>query len=512
MVYKTSMMIQAVQNYTTNNKYNPNFGGLTKKMKHRMYIDGKKDILDIINKRSPSQTCYVGQLPPGIFYRLPKENRETAIREIMKAFDNAALEIRKFVPGIKNSNNEFKNRRSDLTVENLKKVFAKYNLLEPDCEFDLKFLGRGDYGSAFKIEGVHDYVTNDKYIIKVFTIADKNQEWHRYKSHGNYAEINTAQYWMKNMGFDTQRGKFYFGNIEAGYLIDNFIDNNMPPPKKIVDEYKWGAKLTDEELASSNGHNKINNYSYDWGGVRVVNRVKNTNRTARYVLQLIKNAAEPYREDLWWKIYYSKGLDETGKKAGLALSLKHFSDNKLLINRCFNEDIPLVDAALAYALKYMPYKDARQLFEKLMQRNNPVTQTILMNEIPLLAKDRRKAEIFDDIDIPKDEIKPKKVEIFYNTAKKYALPEVREHLASYIHLLPEDKILKKFNEIISFDDNRIYERLLHKMRIVNEDQYPLDLKFKILNALENNVKEDFLKQDIQKTRVFLIRKNLDDTD
>ena len=160
----------------------------------------------------------------------------------------------------------------------------------------------------------------------------------------------------------------------------------------------------------------------------------------------------------------------------------------------------------------MPYKDARKLFDKLMQRNNPVTQTILMNEIPLLAKDRRKAEIFDDLDVPKDEIKPKKIEMFYNAAAKYALPEVREHLASYIHLLPEDKILKKFNKLVELDDERIYERLLHKMRVVNEDQYPLDLKFKMLDKLENTVKDDFIKQDIQKTRVFLIRRNLDDTD
>lgn len=506
------MIIQAIQNYTTNNRYNPNFSGMTKKMKHRMYIDGKKDILEIMNKRDPSQTSYVGQIPPGIFYRLPEENREAAIREIMKSFDTAAVEIRAFKPGVENSDSEFRNRRPDSTVENLKKVFEKYNLIEPDKEFDLKFLGRGDYGSAFKIEGVHDYVTNDDYIIKVFTVADKGREWHRYKSHGNYAEINTAEYWMENIGVNTQRGKFYFGNIEAGYLVDNFIDNNLPQPERVVDEYKWGAKLTDEELAMPNGHNKINNYSYDWGGVRVVNRVKNTNRTARYVLHQIKITEKPYREALWWKIYHSKGLDETGKKAGLALSVKHLSDNKPLIEQCFSENIPLVDAALAYALKYMPYKDARKLFDRLMQRNNPVTQTILMNEIPLLAKDRRKAEIFDDLDVPKDEINPKKIEMFYNAAEKHTLPEVREHLASYIHLLPEDKILKKFNKLIELDDERIYERLLHKMRVVNEDQYPLDLKFKMLDKLEKNIKDDFILQDVKKTRVFLIRRNLDDTD
>ena len=507
---KNIMIIQAIHPYQ--NTQVPAFTGLTKKMKHRMYIDGKKDILEIMNSRDPSQTSYVGQLPPGIFYRLPGEHREEAIKEIMQAFDKAAVEIREFKPGLENSNTEFRNRRSDKTVEEMKKVFEKYNLIEPGEEFDIIFLGRGDYGSAFKLEGLYDNVTKDRYIIKVFTVADKGPEWHRFKSHGNYAEINTAEYWMHNMGYNTQRGKFYFGNIEAGYLVDNFIDNNLPQPKKIVNEYKYGAKLTDEELAMPNGHNKINNYSYDWGGVRVVNRVKNTNPTARYVLHQIKITPKKYRECEWWKIYYSKGLDETGKKAGLALSVKHFPNNKPLIKQCFNENIPLVDDALAYALKYLPYRYARKLFEELMLRNDPVTQTILMNEIPLLAKDQRKAEIFDDLDIPRDEIKPKKIEIFYNIAEKYALPDVREHLASYIHLLPEDKIMKKFDKLKELDDDRIYERLLHKMRVVKEDEYPLDLKFKMLDELENYVKDESVKKDIKNTRVLLIRRNLDETD
>ena len=121
---KNIMIIQAIHPYQ--NTQTPAFTGLTKKMKHRMYIDGKKDILEIMSSRDPSQTSYVGQLPPGIFYRLPGEHREEAIKEIMQAFDKAAVEIREFKPGLENSNTEFRNRRSDKTVEEMKKVFEKY--------------------------------------------------------------------------------------------------------------------------------------------------------------------------------------------------------------------------------------------------------------------------------------------------------------------------------------------------------------------------------------------------
>lgn len=507
------MLIQPITT-NTNSYYRKNvsFNGLTKKMKHQMYIDGKKDILEIINKREPNQTSYVGQLPPGIFYRLPVENRAAAIKEIMSTFDKAAVEIRDFKASASCSSEEYRNRRPQSVVEDMKAVFNKYNLIEPDKDFNLIFLGRGDYGSAYKLEGLYDRYTNDEYIIKVYTVADKGPEWHRYKSHGNYAEINTAEYWMENMGVDTQRGKFYFGNIEAGYLVDNFIDEKMPPPKRIVNEYDRGAKLTDEEMAMPNGHNKINNYSYDWGGVRVVNRVKNKNRTARYVLKQIKHTDKRVREYEWWKIYHSRNLDETGKKAGLALSIKHMPDAERFIKLSLDEHIPLVDTALAYALKYIPYKRAKELFEELMQRDDYVTQIVLMNEIPLLAKKQRHADICDDLDIHKDEVNPTKVEAYYNIAEKYALAVTKEHLASYVHLLPEDKIMKKFDKLLELYDDRVYERLLHKMKIVKEDEYPLNLKFAMLEKLNKHVDDPYIKKQIDETRVFLIRRNLDDTD
>ena len=40
-----------------------------------------------------------------------------------------------------------------------------------------------------------------------------------YKSHGNYAELNTAAYWMKNLGRNTQRGRFFFGDITSGFMV-----------------------------------------------------------------------------------------------------------------------------------------------------------------------------------------------------------------------------------------------------------------------------------------------------
>ncbi len=505
-----------MQIYSINNSYidRVSFSGLTKKMKKRMYIDGKKDILEIIEERQPNQSTYVGQLPPGILYNLPKDKalRTVAIKEIMASFGVATTEIRNFIPGYSCTSEERRNRRPQVAVDAIGEVLSKYNLLEPGQDFNLIYLGSGDYGHAYKLDGIKDNTTNDEYVLKVFRVANRDaNDWHRYKSHGNYAELNTAAYWTETFGKDTQRGKFYFGDMASGYLVENYIDDSVPQPKRVVNEYDRGIKLTDEEL-SRNGHNRINNYSIDWGGVRVVNRVKNNNKIARYVLNNIKKTPVEQREAKWWEIYDDKTLDEVSRKAGLALAIKHMHRPETFISTCLAEDIPLVDQALAYALKYLPYRDAKTLFGTLMRRNNTTTQVILMNEIPLLARNPRNGDTYDDLDVPKEEIDAKKLEIYYKIADKYANNLSREHLASYVHLLPENQIMKEFNKLLALNDDRVYERLLHKMRIVKEEEFPSSLKLEMLSKLSKVVTTPYLKQRVADVRVFVIRSTLDDND
>ena len=153
------MLISPIYGSRVYNRQNNNvqFTGLTRRMEREMYIDGKKDILEIINQRGEEKNTIVGQLPPGIFYRLPKENRTEAIAEIMNTFADASNEIRPFVPSTKGSEGERRNLRPDSAVEKLRNVFEKYNLLEPDKEFDLNIL---------------DKVITEKFInLKVFTTA-----------------------------------------------------------------------------------------------------------------------------------------------------------------------------------------------------------------------------------------------------------------------------------------------------------------------------------------------------
>ncbi len=501
------MKILPVTQYNNSNqiappKNNQSFCGMTKAFKRKVYIDGKKDILELIHKRKPSQNTLVGQLPQGIFDTLKnnvsKKELTPSIKEIMNTFGEIACLLR---------------HRNDTVNANkkLQDIALKFKLAADAKDINLEYIGRGDYGKVYKINGLQDHRTNDDLILKVHHKVDKGPDWHRYKSHGCFAEINTAEYWSNLWKQDTQRGKFYFADIDNGFMVDNFIDQTTPKYKKYVNEYTAGLKLTDEELAFPNGHNKINGFSIDWGGVRVVNRVKNESKTARKVLSIMKQTLREQREIKWFELLDSKKFDDVQKKAGLALSIKHLPDNKkeFYIEKCLGFNKPFVDQALSYVLKYLPHEHALKYYETLMKRNNEVTQTILMNEIPLLAR-KPLPEAYDDLDIPKDQIMPEKIKEFYDISKRLAADTTREHLASYVHLLPEEHIKPEFESLVKLDNYETYDRLLHKIRIVPDMEFPFDLRFDMLKRLQTAIKDPYLSKHCDDIRIQTIRKTLED--
>ena len=492
---------------TSNNQ--PQFTGLSKRLGHHIFIDGKKDICKVLEEKQPPNT-YVGSLPPVIFNNLPAENRADAIKDIYKNFDEVADTIRDFKPSIQSSNDEYKNRRPKDCVNKLKNVFVKYGVIKEDDPFDIVYLGAGEYKKAFKLEGIKDKKTGEELGLKVFHLVDKTPEWHKYKTHGNYAEINTSIYWKKQQGMDTQRGKFYWGDINHGYFIDKYIDENVKPPRVTINEYDEGIKLTDE-VKDDFGHNKLYGYSIDPGGVRVVNRVKNQSRIARYVLDQVKTKPLNEREIQWYKLERTKkGGDKKQWEAGLAICIKHLPNKEKYVEECLAFNNPFADQGIAYALKYLPENSAEKYFTTLMKRNDPDTQVVLMNEIPLLSRERLDKLKIDDLDVPKGEINSERLERFYNIAEKYALPETEEHLASYAHLLPKDKIMPAIDRLIAKNNYNINDRLLHKIKFVKDEDYSFGDKMTVLNKLEKVEKNDFLKTKLRDVKTKIIRNSLED--
>ena len=490
------------------------FKGITKKLSRQMFIDGKKDIVELLNKTKPANTI-VGELPPVMFYALPKVKNNPKIKETIDIFGQIADEIRAFRPTINSPREERLNRRPQSAVEKLRRVFVDFGLVKEGEPFDLIFLGEGNYKKAFKIEGVKDPKTNEELCLKVFHLVDKTPEWHKYKTHGNYAEINTSIYWKKTLGMETQRGKFYFGDIEHGFFVDKYIDKNVKPPKKIVNEEQLGIKLTDE-VNGDVGHNRIHGYSIDPGGPRVVNRVKNKSRLARKIFERFKSTPIKHREFEWEKLNANntKYSDIRQKQAGLAIAIKLLPHRSRYFDKVLAFHNDFADIGLGYVVKYLKNDNAKKYFEILMKRNNPITQTVLLNEIPLIA--RKKIKI-DDLDVPRGEIQIDKLEYFYDLAKAHVLPEVEQHLASYIHLLPSKRIIPEAQRLISKHNYEINDRLLHKIKFVKDEEFSFSDKMEILKILEKQdysdmpkEQADFLKKKTQEVKIYVIRNQLED--
>lgn len=487
-----------------------NTKGLTRVLSKKMYIDGKKDIFEIINLRGNKSTT-VGKLPPILFNAIPKDKRDAKIKEILKIFEEVSDEIRVFRPTSDKTINERKNKRPESAVAKIKQIFVDLNLLDEKEDFDLKFLGEGNYKKAYKIEGVKDSKTGEELCYKVFHLVDKTPEWHKYKTHGNYAELNTAIYWMKTFGYNTQRGKFYFGNVNHGYFVDKFIDENVSSPKKEKDAFEVGLKLTDEFMGGV-GHNRIHGYSIDPGGPRIVNRVKNSSKIARKIFKQIENTPMAERENEWTRIFMQENhLDFSQKMAGLAISLKHLEKRSKSFDLCLRFNDPFVDMGLAYVLKYQKPHNTRKYFEILMKRNNPLTQVVLLNELPLIARySREHNESHDDLDVPKGQISTEVLDRYYELAKSYVLPEAEEHLASYVHLLSQNKILPEAERLIKKDNYETIDRLLHKIKYVKDEEYSFSTKMDVINLIKKYNTNEYLNKKLEEVRIYIIRNQLED--
>jgi hypothetical protein len=476
-------------NYMTTSINDIGFYGLSKKMKKATYIDGQKDIKQILDNREDKNRI-VGQLPKFIIEKIPKENRKEAIIDFYKTFSEITEELRNFDETKVYTLDEITKRRNKSTVEKYSKLLEKYGLVKAWDDVDLEYLGKGGKGAAYKLVGLRDFNNGneDEFVIKVFHIVE-GKDWQQYKSHGCYAEINSAQYWMNNVGSNTNRGKFFWGDMKCGYMINKFIDEDVRLPERTIDPYRYGLKCTDENAAMK--HNVCKGYSYDWGGVRVVNRTKNGDKFARAVLAEIKATPENERELRWCQLYNKKTPAKSSQMAGLAMGIKYLDDKKEYIDLCMQYHDPKVNRALSYVLKYLPYRDAIEYFEKLVDTKDVITQIILFNEIPLLAMKHRDGNVKDDLQTKRSEILPHRIKTYYDISEKYALPESIEHLASFVHLLPRDDFRAYYKRLATTENYDLQDRLVYKLSNVDRE----DKKF-VCNLLLENITDERLRAKI----------------
>lgn len=494
------------------NHQKTSFCGMTKKMKKQTYIDGQRDIANFIQERG-DKNLMVGRLPEFMLNKIPKENRKDAIMDIYKTFDEVTEELRDFNETKVDTIREITKRRNDSTVKKLEDVLIKHNIISKWDDFDLEYLGKGGKGSAYKLVGLRDLKSfdEDEFVIKVFHVV-KGDNWQHYKSHGCYAEINSAAYWMKNVGHDTNRGKFFWGSLKSGYMINKYVDEDVRLPKRTINPYRYGLKPTDEDALKQ--HNICKGYSYDWGGVRVINRIKNSDNYARRISEIIRDTPERYREAKWWEIYNKKEANMVSKYAGLAMGIKHMPSKTKYIDTCLDLNKQKVNQGLSYVLKYLKFDDAIKYYKTLMQRGDVTTQIILFNEIPLLSMQHRDKEVKDDLQTLKSDIIDSRIEQYYKISEKYTYPEASEHLASFVHLLPDKHFRSNYQTLAQMHNSTMHDRLIYKIPNIPKEHYNFAMEQltrnvqdeKLLKKLINIISED--PDLMKKTEKILLKRGM----
>lgn len=470
------MNIFPIQNNNIDLK-NVQFQGVTRLLEKQIYRDGQREINAVIAQRTRN-SLVAGQFPKSLMEKIPAELRAVAIPEIIKTFGIVSKAIREYQAPLLNAENFFSYTESDrhrpkFANDLLTDVFRKYGILkERDADINLEYFGSGVSSQAFKISGIIDDEKDDEFLLKVYYQLE-NSNWHDAKTKGIHAELNNAAYWRKQAGQDTQKGKFYFGDIETGYMVTNIIDEDSRAPQRYVSPYRFGInydrinlpKFTDRFVYDS----RMKGYNYKHSGMPVVNIIKNKSPFARNFLEKMESATPEARQELWNKTYASAGENET-KLEALALGIKYLKNKSEHIDKLLEHNSNRVDIGLAYLLKYLTKNEALKYFEQLASRGDKDTQVVLFNEIPLLGKrfDKDK-RIIDDVHVSLMEILPEKLLLFYEIAEKYAVPESIEHLASSVYMLPITKLEHYYTKLASIDNSALKERLSWKINFLPDD-------------------------------------------
>lgn len=461
----------------SNSSKNVSFSGSSKILQNKVYPDGQREIKAILAEK-PDRSLVVGQLPQAVFEKIPAESRKEAIPAILKALDLAAKSIREFDGPVLTAENYFTFSDSDrerpqIANDILTDAFRKYGVISGDEQINLKYFGKGISSKAFLVEGIRDDKNDDDFLLKVYHKVESSN-WHDAKTRGVHAELNNAMYWRAQAGQNTQKGKFYCGSMESGYMLTNLLDEDSRFPNKNVSPYHYGLNYDRNRpatVALDTETSNVKGYNYSHSFMPVVNRIKNESKYARNFLAKLDNMDQASREALWTKTYKSAAAENNETKLqALALGIKYMKNKSELVDNMLEFESPKVNQALAYLLKYMTKNEALKYFDKLAETKDPLTQVILFNEIPLLGKRFvQNAEIVDDIHVSLMEIIPEKILQFYEIAEKHAIPETIEHLASSVYMLPITKLEDHYTKLASIDNDALKERLGWKVRFLPID-------------------------------------------
>ncbi len=327
-----------------NNKDLVNFTGLNRVLSKNTYEYTIN--IEELSEIYPKSNGIVGNLPPAWIAKIPKENREKVIKELFN-------DLKPIINEFRESENE------QFMQERIKTALIQAGIVKNQENFKMEFLGEGTYGKAYKLNNI----LGADYIIKIFKKLNKNLDKGLDDMHGNYIEQSRALYWQKQAGFNTQMIRFYFGDIDAGYMVNKFIDEDTPKSDKFV--YPEIVGLHSSDIGKE--YNEINGTQYDWGGFRIIissQRIKD-----KKIKKLIKDILEKsvnQRKEIFEQYFTST---DKGIKLVLSSMIEYLPEHQRA--RYFHNLLENADSevknALAARIYNLPEEERTSCFRELLE-------------------------------------------------------------------------------------------------------------------------------------------------
>lgn len=343
------------------NKYLVNFQGhgLSRTLGKKAYHTAEAIKEELISH--PKSKGIVGNLPAEWIEKIPKQGREAKIKELY-------ADLKKIIKDFRLHGNKQK------TSEKLSIAFQKAGVIKDNEKISMKYLNYGLFGEGYQLQGVSD----GQYMLKYFKLNDYLGSISH--AHGNYTESNRGAYWQKNAGTKTQRVRYYFGDVDAGYMVNKFIGYKTPEYKgRVVPEKIYG--LINEEF---DGTNTIKGHEYDYGGLAINSHILSQNKTARYVYKKLYYKPENQRlheftkflgmkkyrnnKDIKWGLVSSIGLLPKKDRSKCVGELLQNSDNQL-------------KKVIARLLYHLPAEEKHWLFIRLFKGADEELKKILADNV-----------------------------------------------------------------------------------------------------------------------------------
>lgn len=435
------------------NKYLVNFNGLSGALSKKAYESA--DLIKAEMLKDTKSNGIVGNLPSVWIEKIPVKERKARIKNF---YDDLRVAVVKFR---ENQNNEELTKKFNYALQKAKIIGEKEKL-------SIEHLDDGNYGSGYLIKDVFD----NQFMIKIFHMNDVQNDFH-----GNYTEINRAMYWRKNAGIN-QKVISYFGDINAGYMVNEYIGRKTPEYKgKIVPEEIFGLENFDSE-SIANGHNKIKGYQIDYGGLKVQNHLLAENKTVRYVYKKLYYT----EEDKKWQAFLAFLNDKKYKhnndiRLGLVSAISILPEKARidgfneLLNRThaeFNDD-NRIKLGLISKIKILPEKGRYYVFEELLKNSDNEIKIGLADNLSLLSEKNKRLEFFEKL-------------------SKDADKDLKQILAINLNSIPEEGRVAQFSNLLKNADKELKITLAKKLYLIPKGQDAFEIFKKIARNADNEIK------------------------